>query len=283
LLRHFDFKLPRIVHVDSSGYAIAAFLSQPGLDGKLHPVIFYSMKLLDWERGWPIFDLELIAVVMAFEQWRAWLMGTVEPIKVFSDHSNLHYFCTAKQLSPKQARWASFLDEFNFEIHHISGKHNPADGPSRRPAYTFAQLKNSPTETIAKRLVSEDVNDLVPLEAEKVTVKHDLFFQKRTVELINNLKRLYANLTEDEIEDLQLFQDMYWYQDQIYVPMEMRTRIIQLSHDTLLAGHPGITQTLALLTQTFSWPGVRKDVIKFLKLVIHVKEVRPDIKDLKDT
>jgi hypothetical protein len=68
LLWHFDFNLPRIVHVDSSGYAIAAVLSQPDLLGKLHPVSFFSRKLSDREQGWSIFDLEVLAIVEAFEQ-----------------------------------------------------------------------------------------------------------------------------------------------------------------------------------------------------------------------
>jgi hypothetical protein len=265
LLRHFDFNLPRTVHVDSSGYAIAAVLSQPGPDGKPHPVSFYSRKLSDRERGWPIFDLELLAVVTAFEEWRAWLMGTKDPVRVFSDHANLRYFQTAKRLSPKQARWAAFLDEFNFQIYHIAGKHNPADGPSRRPDYTTGQLKNSPAETISKRLISETINNLVPLETEKGTVRHDLFFQKPLDELIGYLKKAYDTLAEDEKEDLLLFQDMYWFNNRIFVPSSMRTWIIQLSHDSPSAGHPGIARTLALITRSFSWPGIRKDMIKFVK------------------
>jgi hypothetical protein len=131
LLQHFDFKLPWMVHVDSSGYAVAVVLSQPDPNGKLHPVSFYSQKLTDQEWGWAIFDLELLAIVEAFEQWRAWLMGTTEPVQVYSNLSNLCHFTTAKNLTPKHARWALFLDGFNFVIHQISGKANPADAPSR--------------------------------------------------------------------------------------------------------------------------------------------------------
>ena len=130
LLRHFDFKKDRIIHVDSSGYAIAAVLRQADKTGKIFPVSYYSRILTDQEREWPIFNLELLAIVKAFEEWRAWLMETSNPIKVFSDHSNLLYFKFAKYLSPKQARWASFLDIFHMNIYHIAGKKNPADGPS---------------------------------------------------------------------------------------------------------------------------------------------------------
>jgi hypothetical protein len=49
LLRHFDFEKDRVVHVDSSGYAIAAVLSQMNEDGKFIPVSYYSRKLTDCE------------------------------------------------------------------------------------------------------------------------------------------------------------------------------------------------------------------------------------------
>jgi hypothetical protein len=69
-----------------------------------------------------IFDLKLLVIVEAFKEWRAWLMGTEVPVKFYSDHSNLWYFKTEKYLSPKQARWALFLDNFNVLIYHIAGK-----------------------------------------------------------------------------------------------------------------------------------------------------------------
>jgi hypothetical protein len=68
LLMHFDFDKNRVLHVDSSGYAIAGVLSQPDQDGKLRPVSYFSWKLSNRERGWHIFDLELLAIVSASEE-----------------------------------------------------------------------------------------------------------------------------------------------------------------------------------------------------------------------
>lgn len=133
---HFDFNLPRVLHVDSSGYAYSGILSQKGQDGKLHPVAYFSRKLTPTERHWQVHDQELGSIVACFEEWRSWLMGTNEPTIVFSDHSNLRYFMTAQSLTAKQARWASFLSEFSFDILHIPGKLNPADAGSRRPDYS---------------------------------------------------------------------------------------------------------------------------------------------------
>ena len=66
--------------MDSSGYAIAAVLSQPDLKGNDLPVSYFLRKLSDRERSWQIFDLELLAIVSAFEEWRVLLMGTETPV-----------------------------------------------------------------------------------------------------------------------------------------------------------------------------------------------------------
>jgi hypothetical protein len=42
---------------------------------------------------------------------------------------------TAKELSPKQARWVEELARFDFEIEYKPGQDNPANGPARRPDY----------------------------------------------------------------------------------------------------------------------------------------------------
>jgi hypothetical protein len=43
-LQHFDFFKPRILHVDSSKYALSAVLSQKDTQGRLRPVSFLSRK-----------------------------------------------------------------------------------------------------------------------------------------------------------------------------------------------------------------------------------------------
>jgi hypothetical protein len=51
-LLHFDFDKERVLHVDSSGYAIAGVLSQPKGDGDLIPVSYFSRKLTPGGISW---------------------------------------------------------------------------------------------------------------------------------------------------------------------------------------------------------------------------------------
>ena len=56
------------------------------------------------------------------------------PVKVLTDHKGLEYFMTTKKLTPRQARWAEFLSEFNFIVTYQSGKKNDkADALTRKP------------------------------------------------------------------------------------------------------------------------------------------------------
>ena len=56
------------------------------------------------------------------------------------------------------------------------------------------------------------------------------------------------------------------HDDRIYVPPdeELRADIIKLYHDTLAAGHPGRYKTEELITRTYWWPSIRKDVGRYV-------------------
>jgi hypothetical protein len=142
ILRHFDPKKPVRLETDASGFAIAGIMSQPddahlgrGRAMHWHPVAFWSRKMIPAERNYETHDQELLAIVMCFKHWRHYLEGSRRPVVVLSDHANLRYFMTTKELTRRQARWAERLSAFDFEILYRKGSTNPADGPSRRPDY----------------------------------------------------------------------------------------------------------------------------------------------------
>jgi len=68
ILIHFDFDKEIVVETDASDIASAGILSQPGSDGLLHPIAFFSKKHTPAECNYDIYDKELMAVVRAFEE-----------------------------------------------------------------------------------------------------------------------------------------------------------------------------------------------------------------------
>jgi hypothetical protein len=129
--------LETLVESDASDFAAAGVLSQrfPEPDGSLvlHPVAYYSRKLTPAECNYGIGDKKLLAIVVAFEEWRPHLIGTKDPILVLTDHNNLQGFLTKKLLNCRQARWALELSEYNLKIVYRPGpKHAKADALTRR-------------------------------------------------------------------------------------------------------------------------------------------------------
>jgi transposase InsO family protein len=145
VLQHFDPSKAVMVLTDASDFAMAAILLQPQtseLATNCHwkPVAFWSKKFSGPSERWHTHDKELSAIVEAFLTWRHYLEHAPSTIRVLSDHANLKYFMTTKDLTPKQARWAEELARFDFEIEYKPGQENPADGPSRRPDYAKGLL-----------------------------------------------------------------------------------------------------------------------------------------------
>lgn len=133
ILTHFDPEKETFIEADSSDWVSAGILSQLDSDGELRPVAFMSEKFDSAQCNYEIYDKELLAIIRCFEKWRPELSGTAHPVTVLTDHRNLVYFMTTKQLSQRQVRWSEFLSQFNYEIRSRSGKANAkADALTRR-------------------------------------------------------------------------------------------------------------------------------------------------------
>jgi len=113
---------PFRIEADSSDFVTGAVLSQQSMmDGKWHPIAFYSKSLSSVERNYEIHDKEMLAIIRALEEWRHFLEGATHLVEIWTDHKNLEYFMTAKKLNRRQARWSLHLARFDFLLHHCPG------------------------------------------------------------------------------------------------------------------------------------------------------------------
>jgi len=138
ILCHYDPAAPLRIETDASTFAIAGILSQlQEVNGQKdwHPVAFHSRKMIPAEQRYETHDQELMAIVECFKQWRHYLEGAPQVIRVLSDHNNLRGWRNMTALNKRQARWAVFMESFDWQIEYQAGKANPADAPSRRPDY----------------------------------------------------------------------------------------------------------------------------------------------------
>jgi hypothetical protein len=125
---------PFRIEADSSDFATGAVLSQLSTeDGKWHPVAFLSKSLSETERNYEIHNKEMLAIMQALDEWRHFLEGASHKVKIWTDHKNLEYFMSAKNLNRRQAQWSLTMARFDFVMHHRPGKSmGKSDALSRR-------------------------------------------------------------------------------------------------------------------------------------------------------
>ncbi|KAL0161239.1 hypothetical protein M9458_044964, partial [Cirrhinus mrigala] len=142
-----------VVEVDASEVGVGAVLSQRlASDDRMHPCAFFSRRLSPAESNYDIGNRELLAVKLVLEEWCHWLEGLGVPFIVWTDHKNLEYIRSAKQLNSRQARWALFFGRFDFSISYRPGSKNiKPDALSR--IFDHSEQPPSPESIIPGRLV----------------------------------------------------------------------------------------------------------------------------------
>ncbi len=76
VLSHFNPKFLIIVGTDASDYAESGIIFQTDPEGNdIYPIAFFSRKMAPAKLNYEIYDKELLAIYMAFQQWRCYLEG----------------------------------------------------------------------------------------------------------------------------------------------------------------------------------------------------------------
>lgn len=264
ILCHFNPAKPCVVEADASDYALGMVCSQYDDEGRLHPIAFYSRKLLPAEMNYQIYDKELLAIVVAFKHWRHYLEFSSETTVVLSDHRNLEYFSTTRNLSRRQVRWSEILSDFNFVIRYRPGSQNAAaDALSRRdkpeggssPLASKTSMILLPATQFLGNLLS------LPLVPESLPIQSLI---KDNIQDDPTYGPTFKKTAQDPTHDpLYQVQDGFLLRDGLLcVPdiPDLKKMILEECHDSISAGHFGIAKTFELVSRTFYWPSMRKYV-----------------------
>lgn len=86
---------------------------------------------------------ELLAMVLALQEWQHWLQCATQPFVVWMDHKNLAYLRSSNRLNTRQARWALFLGRFKVILtYRPSSKNTKPDALSHQFASDHSEQGN---------------------------------------------------------------------------------------------------------------------------------------------
>src|SRR5713226_1463182 len=113
----------------------------------------------------------------ALAHWRHYLGWTKHPFTVLTDHANLQYWKSPRNLNRRTARWHADLQEYDYEIRYIPGKTNvPPDALSRPPGADHGDRDNQNIALIPKTRfgINQVQTDLATFEKRALmAVYHD--------------------------------------------------------------------------------------------------------------
>ena len=119
-----------ILQTDASDRGVGAVLSQSSTDDDIHPVAYFSKKLLPREERYSTVEKECLAVKLGIEAYWFYLMGRTFTVQ--TDHCALIWLDRLKDTNSRLTRWSLILQQYQFTVTHRPGTTNGnADALSR--------------------------------------------------------------------------------------------------------------------------------------------------------
>jgi RNase H-like domain found in reverse transcriptase/Reverse transcriptase (RNA-dependent DNA polymerase)/Integrase zinc binding domain/Ty3 transposon capsid-like protein/gag-polyprotein putative aspartyl protease/Zinc knuckle len=254
ILRQPNFKLQFIVYTDASNNAVGAILAQKDTSTHNEYVVAYASRILNpAEVNYAITQKECLAVVWAVRYFHVYLYGV--QFTVITDHSALQWLLHTPHQTGRLARWAMYLQAYNFVIIYRKGtNHQNVDALSRPVIPIIAAQVLETDEDTAKVLDPFDDSNLLYYLQHR---QHTNGVSKRQCKRIEKLAQQYQ-LTDQLYYRRDINAPIYRYT----VPIKAKRHgIIETAH---LLGHFDTITTLHRLQEEYFWPKMTQDVQNFV-------------------
>ena len=267
ILKFFDSSKETFVYSDASDFAVGGWIGQKHGD-RIHPVCYYSRKMTSAERGYSIYDKELLSLITMVNKHGHLLRGV--QFTCNTDHRALESLQTQVKLKGRQVRWILNLQDFDFKIHYQpANKMRVADWLTRNPSlHTLCTKCNAPLDL--KAISSPDATSFG--DQVKAGYLADPFakqlaaWQQDSHLLDRPSLELFQRFSKSQglwyYNDSKASPDKPVYRVRLYIPdvRPLRTALLQRYHESLAAGHQAVLKTTRQIEKLYYWPGMRIEI-----------------------
>lgn len=234
------------LHTDASKLGLAAILMQRDEMHVLKPIAYFSRQTTLEEQNYTSYDLETLAVVVALQKFRVYLIGI--SFKIVSDCSSLKATFQKRDMLPRVARWWEQMQEFNFVVEYRPGAsmtHVDALGRNPVPSKDVLRISSVPDTNWLSTVQNAD----------------------------DDLQRIIGILKDPKLDDLVDIKSNYKVKndklfrttadgDRWVVPKGVRWQITKQCHDDI--GHFAFDKTLDKIKANYWFPKMRRFIRKYV-------------------
>ncbi len=246
------------------GAAAVLYQEDPNNKDNKKVIMFWSQSFSDIECRYSQIEKEALAIVLACEKFRIYLVG--KPFTLITDCKAVELIYKNPKSKPpaRILRWNLRLMELHFEIIHKPGRDNVADYLRRHPMKVNSKkIATTSAEEFENLIEAYMKPSALKLEEIIAATKSDTSMQKvfqciNSNEFSNEPEILSYKHIKDE---LSVTNNRILLRDtRMVIPESLQDRAINLAHE----GHQGVAKTKRLLRERVWFPNIDKKIEKLL-------------------
>ncbi|CAK1597918.1 unnamed protein product [Parnassius mnemosyne] len=274
VLAHFEPAAQLVLAVDAGPTGLGAVLSQRAEDGIERPLAYASRSLTSSKRNYSQIQKEATAIIFGVRRFHQYLYGREDPFILKTDHRPLVSIFNPKTGIPvttalRLQRYSVILSAYNYVVQYVSSGNNiVADYFSRAPVKCVNESSNDiDTNDIdthyAVRFLdasspATSARDVAQTTERDRTIKTVLRYMQhgwpRKLKCKSILPYFHCK------SDLQYENGCLFRGHRIVIPLGLRDRMLRELRDS----HLGITKTKCNARSRMWWPGIDRDIERWI-------------------